>query len=110
MSDEAYSLWEKNLSDKGFIGKRGFGKFISPFVEIIEKRGWNLLCTHKPSGFAIVVREFYAKMAEIKEDSVYVRGIWVPMGHEGSMKFSKSKILRMDQSTKNCSRNLTMRR
>ena len=39
ISNEAYSFWEKNLSDKGFIGKRGFGKFISPFAEIIEKRG-----------------------------------------------------------------------
>ena len=33
ISDEAYSFWEKNLSDKGFIGERGFGTFISPFVE-----------------------------------------------------------------------------
>ena len=38
-SDEAYSFWKKNLSDKGFIGERGFGTFISPFVEIIEKKG-----------------------------------------------------------------------
>ena len=39
ISDEAYSLWGKNLSDKGFIGERGFDTFISPFVEIIEERG-----------------------------------------------------------------------
>ena len=38
ISDEAYSFWEKNLSDKGFIREWGFGKFISPFVEIIKKR------------------------------------------------------------------------
>ena len=37
--DEVYSLWEKNLSDKGFIRERGFSTFISPFAEIIEKRG-----------------------------------------------------------------------
>ena len=30
ISDETYSLWEKNLTDKGFIRERGFGKFISP--------------------------------------------------------------------------------
>ena len=81
-SDEAYSFWEKNLSDKGFIGESGFGKFISSFVEIIEKRGWSLLCTHKPPGFAAVVKEFYANMVEMKENSVFVRGIWVPMGQE----------------------------
>ena len=39
ISNEAYSLWEKNLSDKWFIGERGFDTFISPFAEIIEKRG-----------------------------------------------------------------------
>ena len=39
ISEEAYSFWEKNLSDKWFIGERGFGTFISPFVEIIEKMG-----------------------------------------------------------------------
>ena len=70
------------MSDKGFIGERGFGKFISPFTKIIEKRSWSLFYTHKPPGFATVVREFYANMVEMKEDSVYVRGIWVPMGHE----------------------------
>ena len=37
---------------------------------------------HKPPGFATVVREFYATMTEMKEDSVYVKGVWVPMGHE----------------------------
>ena len=82
ISDEAYSFWEKNMSDKSFIGERGFGKFISPFAEIIEKRGWSLFYTHKPPWFATVVREFYANMVEMKEDSVYVIGIWVPMGHE----------------------------
>ena len=82
ISKWAYSVWEKNLSDKGFIGERGFGTFISPFAEIIEKRGWNLFCKHKPPGFAAVVREFYANMIDMKEDSVFVKGIWVPMGHE----------------------------
>ena len=82
ISEEAYSFWEKNLSDKGFIGERGFGKFISPFAEIIEKWGWSFFCKHKPPGFATVVREFYANMIDMKEDSVFIRGIWVPMGHE----------------------------
>ena len=37
ISDEAYSLWKENMSDKGFIGERGFSTFISPFVVIIER-------------------------------------------------------------------------
>ena len=73
---------KKNLSDKRFIGERGFGTFISPFAEIIEKRGWSLFCKHKPPGFAAVVREFYSNMIDMREDSVYIRGVWVPMGHE----------------------------
>ena len=68
ISDEAYSLWEKNLSDKGFIKERGFSTFISSFVETIEKKGWRLFCKHKPPGFATVVREFYGNMMEMKED------------------------------------------
>ena len=39
ISDEASSFWKENLSDKGFIGERGFSTFISPFAKIIEKRG-----------------------------------------------------------------------
>ena len=72
----------ENLRNKGFIGERGFGKFVSPFAEIIENRGWSLFCKHKPPGFAAVVREFYPNMIDMKEDSVFVRGIWVLMGHE----------------------------
>ena len=63
------------MSEKGFIGEKGFGKLISPFAEIIEKRGWSLFCTHKQPGFAGVVREFYANMMEMKENSAFVRGI-----------------------------------
>ena len=40
-SAKVRSVWEKQLADKGFINERGFGKFISPFSEIIEKKGWN---------------------------------------------------------------------
>ena len=75
ISNEAYSFWEKNLSDKGLIRERGFGVFISPFVEIIEKRGWSLFCKHKQLGFVVLVREFYANMVDMKEDLVFIRGI-----------------------------------
>ena len=80
ISDEAYFFWEKNLSNKGFIGERGFGTFISSFAEIIEKRGWSLFGKHKPPRFAAVVREFYSNMTDMREDLIYVRGVWVPMG------------------------------
>ena len=44
--------------------------------------GWSLFCKHKPLGFVVVVSEFYSNMIDMREDSVYVRGVWVPMGHE----------------------------
>ena len=59
---------------KDFIGERGFNKLISPFRELIEKKGWSLLCEHKPAGFAAIVREFYANMVGKKERMCYVRG------------------------------------
>ena len=65
---------------------------------------------HKPSGFAVVVKEFNANMVEMKEDSVYVRGVWVPMGHKRINEVLRSKIPRMDLSTRNCLKSPTMRR
>ena len=44
VSTEARGLWNRQLADKGFVGERGFGKLISPFVELIENRGWELFC------------------------------------------------------------------
>ena len=79
--DEAHAIWNKQLADKGFVNERGFGKLISPFSKIIENRGWEFFCTHKAPGFAALAREFYANMVGMREDSVYVRGLWVPFGH-----------------------------
>ena len=60
--------------------ERAFGKLISPFSEVIEKRGWRFFCEHKAPGFSALAREFYANMVGMREDSVYVRGVWVPFG------------------------------
>ena len=75
---EAKDLWNRLLDDKGFVSKRGFGKLISPFFEIIDKRGWECFCAHTAPGFSALVRGFYANMVGMREDSVYVRGVWVP--------------------------------
>ena len=82
VSTEAHALWNKLFVDKGFISERGFGKLISPFSKIIEKKGWDFFYKHKAPGFAALAREFYLNMVEMKEDSVYVRGVWVPFRHE----------------------------
>ena len=95
ISVEARNLWNNQLADKGFVGERGFGKLISPFAELIEKRGWGFLYEHKAPGFAAVVREFYANMVEMREDdTVFVRGVWVPFGQKRINEVFKLKDLK----------------
>ena len=80
MSDEAYSNWRKHYANKGFVAERRFKNPITPFKEMIEKRGWTALCKHQKSGYAAVVREFYSNLVGRKDNTVYVRGVWVPYG------------------------------
>ena len=67
---------------KDFIGERGFNKLISPFREVIEKRGWSLLCEHKPYVFAIVVRECFVNLVGKKERMCYVGEKWISFDRE----------------------------
>ena len=78
ISLEAKELWNKVMFDKDFVCERGFGKVISLFSEVITKRGWEFFCEHKAPGFSALPREFYANMVGMKDDSVFVRGVWVP--------------------------------
>ena len=82
VSEEAYSIWKKHYAGKGFIGERGFSQLISQFKELIEQRGWEKFCEHQNTGYAAVVREFYSNLVGRKENSVFVRGVWVPYGAE----------------------------
>ena len=82
VSDEAYSIWKKHYIGKGFVGERGFGQLISPFKELIEQRGWGKFCKHYKTGYAAIVREFYPNLVGRKDNSVFVRGVWVPYGAE----------------------------
>ena len=65
---------EKSLKDKGFIVERGFNKLIPPFIEMLEKKGWQLLGEHKAPSFVALVKEFYANMVGVKGKNVYVKG------------------------------------
>ena len=75
VSTEAKDIWTKVLADKGFVCERGFGKLISHFSEIIEKRGWESFRAHAAPGFSALTKEFYANMVGMREDTVYVRGV-----------------------------------
>ena len=82
VSEEAYCIWKKHYAGKGFIGERGLSQLISHFKELIEQRGWGKFCKHQKTGYAAVVREFYSNLVGRKENSVFVRGVWVPYGAE----------------------------
>ena len=82
------------LANKGFVCERGFGKLISPFSEIIEKRGWESFCAHTAPEFSTLAREFYANMVGMKEDTVFVRGVWVPFGNKRINEMFKLKELK----------------
>ena len=62
------------MMKKDFIGEIGFKHLIPPFKEVIEKRGWSLLCEHHLVGFAAPVRDFYSKLLGMKEKTCYIRG------------------------------------
>ena len=82
------------LADKGFVSERGFWKMISHFSEIIEKRGWESFCAHTVPEFSTLAREFYANMVGMREDLVYVRGVWAPFGHKRINEMFKLKELK----------------
>ena len=82
VSEEAFSIWKKHYAEKGFVEERGFSQLISPFKELIEQRGWGKFCKHQKFGYAAVIREFYSNLVGRKENSFYVRGVWVPYGAE----------------------------
>ena len=82
VSDEAYSIWKKHYAGKGFVGEKGFSQLISPFKELIEQREWGKFYKHYKTGYAAIVREFYSNLIGRKDNSVFVRGVWVPYGAE----------------------------
>ena len=75
VSEEAYSNWKKHYANKGFVVERRFKNPISPFKEMIERRGWETLCAHRRSGYTALVRDFYSNMVGRKDITVYVRGV-----------------------------------
>ena len=80
--DMAYIAWKDKLQYRDFIGERGFNKWVSPFQELIESKGWHLPYEHKAPGFVDVVKEFYSNMAGMKDKTVYVRGKWISFSRE----------------------------
>ena len=71
---------EEALRREGIYWRKGFSQLFSPFKELIEQRGWEKFCKHYKTGYAAIVREFYSNLVGRKENSIFVRGVWVPYG------------------------------
>ena len=82
VSKLAYFSWRDKLQHRDFIGEKGFSKWISPFQEVIESKGWHLFCEHKAPAFVDVVKEFYANMVGMKDKIVYVKGKLISFSRE----------------------------
>ena len=100
VSNEAYFIWKKHYAGKGFVGELGFSQLISPFKELIEQRGWGKFYKHYKTGYAAIVREFYSNLVRRKDNSVFVRGVWVPYGAENINAIYGMEGQSMDQNTK----------
>ena len=50
---------------------------------MIEQIGWEALCAHQKPSYAAVVKEFYSNLVCRKDNTVFVRGVWVPYGAKG---------------------------
>ena len=116
VSEEAYSNWKKHYAKKGFVSERRFRNPITPFKEMIEQRGWRALCAHQKSGYKAVVKEFYSNLVGRKDNTVFVRGVWVPYGAKaineaygmaGHKHGSKFKKLLENPDFKNIAKKLT---
>ena len=117
ISNRAYEVMDKKMLNKDFIGERGCKKLISLFKEVIEKRGWSLLCEHKSTGYAALVREFYSNLVGRKEKTCYVRGKWISFDKDeinkvlklrDSKDISKFKKLKKDPNHQNILELLTI--
>ena len=73
--DKAFVLVETSLKDRGFIVERGFNKLISPFIEMLEKRGWQVLGEHKAPDFVALVKGFYDNGGSRREEGVCQRKV-----------------------------------
>ena len=56
VSDMAYIAWRDKLQHIDFIRERGFNKWVSPFQELVDSKGWHLFYENKALGFLDVVK------------------------------------------------------
>ena len=44
VSNMAYISYRDKLQHRDFIRERGFNKWVSPFQELVESKGWHMFC------------------------------------------------------------------
>ena len=57
-SDKGAEAFQKHLTKKGFVEKRGFKQLVSPFKEEIERRGWEKVSQHRELEVRDLIKEF----------------------------------------------------
>ena len=82
ISNEAYSFWKENLSNKVLLEKGG-SVLSSHRLQRSSKREAGT-CYASISHLVMLQwsGSLYSNVINMKEDTVYVKGVWVPMGHE----------------------------
>ena len=101
VSDMAYVTWKDKLQYRDFIGERGFNKWISPFTEIVESKGWHLFYDYKTPGFVDVVKDFYANMVGMKIRQCTLEGNGYPSLDNRLTKLTIFMRGRMCQNSRN---------
>ena len=73
---------EEALCRKGIYRRKGIQSANLPVQRIDRAKRVGKFCKHYKTGYAAIVREFYSNLVGRKENSVFVRGVWVPYGAE----------------------------
>ena len=110
ISEKAGALMEGSLKDRGFIDERGLKKVISPFAEMLEKRGWQSLGEHNEPSYASLVKEFFVNMVEKEGKRVYFRGQWVEFSREEINRLFNLRVQKDGSKLRNNSRNQNIKK
>ena len=73
---------EEALCRKGIYRRKGIRSTNLPVQRIDRAKRVGKFCKYYKTGYAAIVREFYSNLVGRKENSVFVRGVWVPYGAE----------------------------
>ena len=69
---------EEALRREGIYWRKGIQSANIPVQRIDRAKSWGKFCKHYKTRYAAIVREFYSNLVGRKDNSVFVKGVWVP--------------------------------